>query len=83
MKPDKKAKWIIGAAGVAFSAFVLSQMDHVPAKTDPIQPGLVADDTMTEREKELLSLDWSNFELAGDGEHAFSFDEADSVTGRS
>ncbi|MED5020164.1 hypothetical protein P9847_23125 [Paenibacillus chibensis] len=31
MKPNKKAKWIIGVSGVAFSAFVLSQFgveDH-------------------------------------------------------
>lgn len=59
MKPSKKAKWIIGAAGVSFSAFVLSQIGDTGTKMDPIQPEIVIDDTMSQREKELLALDWT------------------------
>lgn len=60
VKTSKKAKWIIGAAGVSFSAFVLSQMGGTESIKDPIQPEIVMDDTMSQREKELLALDWTN-----------------------
>ena len=63
MKADKKAKWIIGAAGVTFSAFLLTQIDTLGKGEDPIQPGIVMDESMSDREKELLSLDWTNFEI--------------------
>lgn len=62
MKPAKKAKWIIGATGVTFSAFILSQMDTVQSNTDPVQPEIVIDESISERENELLARDWVNFE---------------------
>lgn len=41
MKPNKKAKWIIGVSGVAFSAFVLSQFgvdDHTNTDLSQTSP---------------------------------------------
>ncbi|GIN93892.1 hypothetical protein J6TS1_42480 [Siminovitchia terrae] len=66
MKPDKKAKWFIGAAGAAFSAFVLTQIDNPETAEDPNQPDIVMDESMSDREKELLALDWTNYEITPD-----------------
>lgn len=63
MKPNKKAKWMIGAAGAAFSAFVLTQIDTTGAAVDPINPDIVISESMSDREKELLALDWTNYEI--------------------
>ncbi len=66
MKPKKKAKWIIGTTGAAFSAFVLTQIDNPEAAKDPIQPDIVINESMSDREKELLALDWTNYEITPD-----------------
>ncbi|MBD8007528.1 hypothetical protein [Bacillus norwichensis] len=63
MKPKKKAKWFIGTAGAAFSAFVLTQIDNPEAAEDPVQPDIVINESMSDREKELLALDWMNYEI--------------------
>lgn len=61
MKPSKKAKWIVATSGVTLSAFVLSQLG-TETKTDTFEPTITIDKTISKEEKELLSLDWSNFE---------------------
>ncbi|MED3662861.1 hypothetical protein NST62_11620 [Ureibacillus sp. FSL K6-8385] len=66
MKPGKKAKWIVGIAGTAFTAFVLGQLDDTPvysSNTNNIGMVTEVNDSMSEREKELVQLDWSNFTL--------------------
>ena len=64
MKPNNKAKWIIGITGAAFSAFVLGQLNDTPADTTSTTAlASEIDDSMSEREKELVQLDWSNFSL--------------------
>lgn len=67
MKPGKKAKWIIGIAGTAFSAFVLDQLNDTPVdySVNNANVGMATEvnDSMSEREKELVQLDWSNFTL--------------------
>lgn len=63
MKPDKKAKWIVSAAGVAFTAFVLTQVDSKGVAEDSIQSGVIMSESMSNREKELFALDWTNYEI--------------------
>lgn len=66
MKSNKKAKWIVGITGTAFSAFVLGQMNDTPVE-NPNNTNIAMvteiNDSMSEREKELVQLDWSNFTL--------------------
>ncbi|WP_342468425.1 hypothetical protein [Ureibacillus sp. FSL K6-3587] len=68
MKANNKAKWIVGITGVAFSAFVLGQINGTPVHSSATNPNDAAleieiNDSMSEREKELVKLDWSNFTL--------------------
>ncbi len=58
MKPAKKAKWVIGVAGVAFSALLLSQLDNTSARDEFNQKQV----TVTNNESDLVELDWTNFE---------------------
>lgn len=60
MKMNTKAKWIVGITGAAFSAFVLSALDN-PAPADQSTLSAEVNDNMSEREKELVQLDWSDF----------------------
>jgi hypothetical protein len=69
MKKSTKSKWIVGLAGTAFSAFVLSQIgvnnanqQDVNKDSLKIDPKVYA--TMDDREKELVQLDWSNFTIS-------------------
>ena len=66
MKANTKAKWIVGLTGTAFSAFMISQLDQ-PISTDTeTNANLVATeitDSMSNREKELVQLDWSDFSV--------------------
>ncbi|SOC22455.1 hypothetical protein SAMN05880501_11425 [Ureibacillus xyleni] len=68
MKDQKKAKWILGSAGVMLSALMLTQFNDGTTETNAtdmeevgvaLQPG----EKLTEREQELVSLDWTNFEI--------------------
>lgn len=69
MKPNKKAKWIVGITGTALSAFILSQMDANPNSNNQTnQPVAYQTDVSSEkpnglsnREQELANKDWSNF----------------------
>ncbi|WP_075980058.1 hypothetical protein [Bacillus massilinigeriensis] len=64
MKPKAKAKWIIGVTGTAFSAFVLGQLNDTPtAANSEDSLKIEITDSMSEREKELAKLDWSNFAI--------------------
>ncbi|HEX6594917.1 MAG TPA: hypothetical protein VF095_10110 [Bacillota bacterium] len=58
MKPAKKEKWVIGVAGVAFSALLLSQLDNTSARDEFNQKQV----TVTNNESDLVELDWTNFE---------------------
>jgi len=66
VRPNTKAKWIVGLTGTAFSAFIISQLDQ-PLSTDTETNAnlLTAEitDSMSDREKELVQLDWSDFSM--------------------
>lgn len=68
MKDQKKAKWILGTSGIVLSALLLTQF------TDASGAGSSANEldftneqaeNMSQREKELAQLDWTNFEIVG------------------
>lgn len=71
MKPDKKAKWIVGITGTALSAFILSQLNtgstsntnnpsnqQVAYQTDVSKENT---NKISEREQDLANKDWTNF----------------------
>lgn len=85
MKVGTKAKWIVGITGAAFSAFVLGQLDDTPVQKNNTYAdtiGLITEvnDSMSEREKELVQLDWSNFTLQQN--HYYGDDDFDRTTRR-
>ena len=65
MKDPKKAKWVLGASGILLSATLLTQINSpteaVTTRTNNIQE--VDQKNMTKKEKELVQLDWTNFEI--------------------
>lgn len=66
MKDQKKAKWILGTSGVLFTAVLLTQFNDVKeSESMTIQQTLSKEETanMTGHEKELVQLDWTNFEI--------------------
>ncbi|AHN22200.1 hypothetical protein FCT18_08995 [Lysinibacillus sphaericus] len=64
MKDPKKAKWLLGASGVLISAALLSQFnDTSQAETTDAQFSKIEEKAMTKKEKELVQLDWTNFEI--------------------
>ncbi|MGE7111925.1 hypothetical protein [Lysinibacillus sp. NPDC047702] len=65
MKDPKKAKWVLGASGVLLSAALLTQMNS-PTQAETSRSNNIQNldqESMTEREKELVQLDWTNFEV--------------------
>ncbi|GGG16622.1 hypothetical protein GCM10007425_08700 [Lysinibacillus alkalisoli] len=58
MKLSKKIKWGTGLTGVALSALMINE----------IQDATPIDATLSEREQEILQLDWTNFEVTIDDE---------------
>ncbi|MGE7690252.1 hypothetical protein ACQKMI_13735 [Lysinibacillus sp. NPDC097214] len=65
MKDLKKAKWVLGASGILLSAAILSQINS-PAETDSTRTNNIQEvgqENMTKKEKELVQLDWTNFEM--------------------
>ena len=75
MKPNKKAKWIVGITGTALSAFILSQLDANPASTNQAdQPVVSQNEAAVENsnggsdEQELANKDWSNFTVESNSE---------------
>ncbi|WP_431027404.1 hypothetical protein [Lysinibacillus sp. LZ02] len=68
MKDQKKSKWILGTSGVVLSAVLLTQFnDDVQSESTITALNLANEQTenMSEREKELTQLDWTNFEIVG------------------
>lgn len=66
MKANNKAKWMVGITGAAFSAFVIGQLNNNPNpadKTNTIATEVEINDSMSEQEKKLVQLDWSNFSV--------------------
>ena len=62
MKENTKAKWIVGITGAAFSAFILGQLtENESTVKDPL--AVEINDSMSNREKELVKLDWSDFSV--------------------
>lgn len=67
MKENTKAKWIVGIAGVALSAFVIGQLDE-SEQTQTNTLAVEINDNMSNREKELVKLDWSEFSIQATNE---------------
>jgi len=66
MKANTKAKWIVGLTGTAFSAFIISQLDQpisTDSATDANTLSTEITKSMSDREKELVQLDWSDFSI--------------------
>lgn len=67
MKDQKKAKWILGTSGVILSSLLLTQSNNVPSDINIADLNLTNEQSkkMSDREKELVQLDWTNFEIVG------------------
>lgn len=65
MAKSNKSKWMIGLTGTALSAFVISQVGANQVKTNLGTPESIAAESMSKQEKELIKLDWSNFDING------------------
>ncbi|TQR39494.1 hypothetical protein C7Y47_00120 [Lysinibacillus sphaericus] len=65
MKDPKKTKWVLGASGILLSAAILTQINSPTEaetrRTNNVQG--VDQKNMTKKEKELVQLDWTNFEI--------------------
>lgn len=69
MKKSTKSKWVVGIAGTAFSAFVLSQIGAAEVNVgtnnaDSLKVDSKVYEAMTDKEKELVKLDWTDFEIS-------------------
>lgn len=67
MKDTKKAKWLVGSSAVLLSGLILTQLsdgDTAESK-DVSQKQLTSIDQskISKKEKELLQLDWTNFDI--------------------
>ncbi|MGG2055190.1 hypothetical protein ABFY48_12400 [Lysinibacillus pakistanensis] len=65
MKDPKKAKWVLGASGILLSAALLTQINS-PTQAETSRSNNIQNldqENMTEREQELMQLDWTNFEI--------------------
>lgn len=62
LKDQKKAKWILGGSGIVLSALLLTQFSNAEEANNQT---LVTqqEENISEREKELIGLDWTNFEI--------------------
>ncbi|MFB2517182.1 MULTISPECIES: hypothetical protein [Lysinibacillus] len=67
MKDQKKAKWILGTSGVILSSLLLTQFNNFPSDINIADLNLTNEQSkkMSDREKELVQLDWTNFEIVG------------------
>lgn len=65
MKDPKKAKWVLGTSGILLSAALLTQINS-PTQAETSRLNNIENldqENMTERERELVQLDWTNFEI--------------------
>lgn len=91
MKPNKKAKWIVGITGTALSAFILSQMDANPTSSNQVnqqvsfQNEAPAENTakVSNREQELANKDWGNFSVEANAEKQSTKQSTDTSTNQS
>lgn len=67
MKDQKKAKWILGTSGVVLSAVILTQINNEVESKGMAEQNVSNEPTeeVSEREKELVQLDWTNFDIVG------------------
>jgi hypothetical protein len=65
MAKSTKSKWIIGLSGTALSAFVIGQIGGNPVTPSTNPVGTVTTESMSNEEKKVVQLDWSNFEING------------------
>lgn len=65
MAKSNKPKWIIGLTGTALSAFVLSQVIPNESTKDINEPSNIITKSMSKQEKELVLLDWTNYNING------------------
>ncbi len=65
MAKSQKSKWILGLTGTALSAFVISQVGANPGNNSFQGPQSITTKAMSKMEKELVQLDWTNFEVNG------------------
>ncbi|WP_146551027.1 hypothetical protein [Rummeliibacillus sp. SL167] len=67
MKDTKKAKWLVGTSAVVLSGLLLSQLDDQGTTetktTSQNQLSSIDQSKIGKKEKELLQLDWTNFEM--------------------
>lgn len=67
MKDPKKAKWLLGTSGVMLSSVLLAQMNNATqaetTNSNVFQITAEQEESMTKKEKELVQLDWTNFEM--------------------
>ncbi|WP_199670767.1 MULTISPECIES: hypothetical protein [unclassified Rummeliibacillus] len=68
MKDPKKAKWLVGSSAVLLSGLLLTQMNGTGAlntnnNATTSQQTAVNQSTSPKTEKELLQLDWTNFQV--------------------
>lgn len=72
MKDTKKAKWLVGTSAVVLSGLLLSQLDDQgTAETKTTETKTTSQNQLSsidqskigKKEKELLQLDWTNFEM--------------------
>ncbi|WP_397539676.1 hypothetical protein [Rummeliibacillus pycnus] len=67
MKDTKKAKWLIGSSAVLLSAGLLTQLNVKGTAenntTTNNQQVIIDQSKVSKKEKEVLQLDWTNFEL--------------------
>ena len=73
MKDPKKAKWIIGTSGVVLISISINAnwkyrsgkcwSGNTLVASNSIQSDIVIDETISERERELVQLDWTSFDI--------------------
>lgn len=66
MAKSTKSKWVIGITGAALSAFVISQIGPGSQNQGATAAqGSSTTASMSQQEKELVQLDWSNYSING------------------
>ncbi|MBB6443646.1 hypothetical protein [Bacillus benzoevorans] len=85
MNGKTKAKWVVGVTGTIFSAFVLTQFaaGGTDANSSKDQLDTVQAANMSEEEKKLTQLDWSNFTTSSISYSESNMQQSDRQTRRS
>lgn len=91
MKPNKKAKWIVGITGTALSAFILSQLDANPTSSNQVNQQVSFQNEapaenkakVSNREQELANKDWGNFSVESNAKKQSTKQSTDSSTNQS